>query len=285
LADKGITFAKDGETGESSMKVADTSKALNPSSELLKNNSNLTPAQQAEQQRVEDLKTGAQSPNYDSHEPGVVGEFGPEQPGVVSKTPDSYFNSQASQFDGKGVFAQRGTGACSDFGMTVGGRCPDVESYKNNFKLATSRFCSLTGKKVVITSGNRTGPCNKLVGGASGSSHMSGLAMDTAFSNLNNQEKVVAYLYFVAQGFNNLGGYGSNKAVHMDMRASVNRWGPNYSISSCQSGLYPDYARTAFSLMGVSPCDRDSSAPARAKAALQKMSKSEFAIPATQAGQ
>lgn len=225
---------------------------------------------------------GSASPNYDSHEPGVVGEYGPEQPGYESKVTDSQISSQAKSFDGKGVFVNPGTGSCSGWGMTVGGSCPDANSYLPNFKLATSRFCALTGKKTVITSGNRSSSCNARVGGASGSAHMSGLAMDISFSNLNENEKVIAYLYYVAQGFNNLGGYGANKAVHMDMRNSSNRWGTDYTIKSCKSGLYPDYARTAFSLMGLNPCDRDSSAPSRAKAALQKIGKPDFAIPATE---
>jgi Peptidase M15 len=229
-----------------------------------------------------DNLSGEQSPHYDSGEPGgMVGTAGPEQPAVSSTVPDSQIDSGAKSIDGSKVFVDKGTGNCTNYGMIVGGSCPDTESYVAEFKLTTARFCALTGKKVVITSGNRSPACNARVGGAKGSSHMSGKAMDTAFSNLSGDEKVVAYLYFVGQGFNNLGGYGANKALHMDMRNSVNRWGRNYSYTSCSSGNYPDYARKAFSLMGLQPCQRDSSAPSRARAALIKMGKQEFTVRTT----
>jgi Peptidase M15 len=236
-------------------------------------------------QKEIDNMSGENSPYHDTFEPtGVVGANGPEKTAVVSTVPDKQIAENVKDFNSQNTFVDKGTGNCTNYGMAVGGSCPDIESYTSQFKITTSRLCALTGKKMIITSGNRSPACNARVGGAKGSSHMSGKAMDTAFSGFSEEEKTVGYLFFVAQGFNNLGGYGANKAVHMDMRSSVNRWGPNYSYTSCQSGRYPDYARKAFALMGLTPCDRNASAVQRAKDALIKMGKQDFAIPANNSG-
>jgi hypothetical protein len=218
--------------------------------------------------------TGIQSPNYDSHEPS--GRHDNSENAVESRTTESQINQSAQSFNSNNTFVQRGTGECANWGMTVGGSCPNSENYKNGFKMTTANLCRITGKSLNITSGNRSPSCNKRVGGASNSSHMGGKAMDTNFLGYSDDEKTVLVLYFIANGFNNIGGYGSNKAIHMDYRNSVNRWGPNYSITSCSSNRFPDYTRKAFSLIGLQPCSRDTDAPSKAVQALKKLGKTNF---------
>jgi hypothetical protein len=104
--------------------------------------------------------------------------------------------------------------------------------------------------------------------------------MDTRLDNYSGDEKVVVVMYLAAQGFNNFGGYGPNAAMHFDMRNSVNRWGPNYSISSCEARLFPDYFRKAMAIMGSEPCQRDSGLKQKAINALKKMGKDDFIKPA-----
>ena len=227
----------------------------------------------------QDQKTGIESPHYDTYEGGYSGS-GSRAPAISSVVPDSEIKRSAESFDARNTFTGPVKAGCEGYGMDVGGSCPDKESYQNSFKFVTSRLCSLTGKRLSITSGNRSPSCNARVGGARGSSHVSGKAMDTAFTGYTNDEKTVVVLFFLAQGFNNAGGYGANKAMHMDMRNGVNRWGPNYSYTSCSSALFPDYSRKAFALIGLSPCDRTGAAVSKAKEALIKMGKQDFAVQA-----
>lgn len=235
-----------------------------------------TPGSENGGTQTNDNLVGTQSPNYDSGEDNHI-DSGPLQRGVE----DSQIKQSAQSFDGSKYFVNRGTGSCANFGIDVGGSCPDVESYKDDFKSAVSNLCSnLTGKRLKITSGNRSEPCNRAVKGASGSSHMSGLAMDTRLDNYSGDEKVLVVMYLAAQGFNNFGGYGSNAAMHFDMRSSVNRWGPNYSISTCEAKLFPDYFRKAMAIMGSEPCQRDYQLKQKAINALIKMGKEKFTIPA-----
>jgi hypothetical protein len=226
--------------------------------------------------QTNDNLVGTQSPNYDSGEDNHINS-GPLERGAE----DSQIKQSAQNFNGSQYFVNRGTGSCANFGIDVGGSCPDAESYQSDFKSTVSNLCSnLTGKRLKITSGNRSVACNARVGGASGSSHMSGLAMDTRLDNYSNDEKVLIVMYLAAQGFNNFGGYGANAAMHFDMRSSVNRWGPNYSISSCEARLFPDYFRKAMAIMGSEPCQRDSQLRQKAINALKKMGKDNFTTPA-----
>lgn len=64
------------------------------------------------------------------------------------------------------------------------------------------------------------------------------------------------------------------------MRSTVNRWGPNYSISTCEARLFPDYFRKAMAIMGSEPCQRDYQLKQKAINALIKMGKEKFTIPA-----
>lgn len=235
-----------------------------------------TPGSEYGSTQTNDNLVGTQSPNYDSGEDNHINS-GPLQRGVE----DSQIKQSAQSFDGSKYFVNRGTGSCANFGIDVGGSCPDVESYQSDFKSTVSNLCSnLTGKRLKITSGNRSVACNARVGGASGSSHMSGLAMDTRLDNYSGDEKVIVVMYLAAQGFNNFGGYGANAAMHFDMRNSVNRWGPNYSISSCEARLFPDYFRKAMAIMGSEPCQRDGQLKQKAIAALKKQGKDDFVKPA-----
>lgn len=241
-----------------------------------KNTNPITPGSDYGGPRTSDNLTGTQSPNYDSGEENHINS-GP----LVRGVEDSQIKQSVQNYNGSQYFVNRGTGSCADYGIDVGGSCPDRESYKSDFKATMSNLCSnLTGKRLKITSGNRSAACNARVGGASGSSHMSGLAMDTRLDNYTEGEKVIIVMYLAAQGFNNFGGYGPNGAMHFDMRSDVNRWGPNYSISSCESRLFPDYFRKAMSIMGSEPCQRDYNLRQKAINALNKMGKSEFAKPA-----
>lgn len=223
-----------------------------------------------------DNLTGVQSPNYDSHE-SMQESYGPVTPGINN----TQLSSVANSYDGAKVnFANPGSGNCSGYGIDVGGSCAS-KAFQQQFLSTVSNLCSnLTGKRLKITSGYRDPACNARVGGASQSSHMSGLAMDTSLEGYSQDEKVIVALYFMAQGFNNFGGYGPNGAMHLDMRNSVNRWGRCYSISCCNDAYFPEYFRIAMSKVGSTPCARDSGLRQKAINALKQMGKEKFTIPA-----
>ena len=84
-----------------------------------------------------------------------------------------------------------------------------------------------------ITSAYRDPAYNAKVGGAKGSAHMSGDAIDFSVDGLDDAQKADVVGWWRKQGAKGLGYYPRSDSVHVDLRDGPNRaWGPNYSSSS-----------------------------------------------------
>ena len=93
------------------------------------------------------------------------------------------------------------------------------------------------GRGVLITSGFRDADRNRNAGGATNSVHLSGNAVDVAFSG--NQEDTINFIKQAsAKGIRGIGVYGPGQ-VHIDM-GSKRVWGPDYHAESI-----PSWARAA----------------------------------------
>lgn len=97
---------------------------------------------------------------------------------------------------------------------------------------------SQTGLSFTITSGYRDPARNRKAGGASGSMHLKGAAVDIKFTgDANTTVKVIQMAS--ALGFGGIGVYRPG-SLHLDVRPQRVGWGPNYSQSSV-----PGWAATA----------------------------------------
>jgi len=93
------------------------------------------------------------------------------------------------------------------------------------------------GRGVLITSGFRDADRNRNAGGATNSVHLTGNAVDVAFSG--NQEDTINFIKQAsAKGIRGIGVYGPGQ-VHIDM-GSKRVWGPDYHAESI-----PSWARAA----------------------------------------
>lgn len=80
----------------------------------------------------------------------------------------------------------------------------------------------LMGKPLSINSGYRTAEHNKSVGGAPGSAHVTGEAVDIGTRGWTERERIDLVLYARKLGFTGVG-IGSS-FIHIDMKARVASW-------------------------------------------------------------
>ncbi|MCD1644813.1 YcbK family protein [Aurantimonas coralicida] len=86
---------------------------------------------------------------------------------------------------------------------------------------------------VPVTSAYRDPDYNAKVGGAKGSAHVHGDAMDFSVRGLDEAQKAEVVDWWRQQGATGLGYYPKSDSIHVDMREGPNRaWGPNYSHTS-----------------------------------------------------
>jgi hypothetical protein len=86
---------------------------------------------------------------------------------------------------------------------------------------------------IPITSGHRDAAENARVGGARGSQHMGGKAIDISLQGLTETQKAAVIDHALANGAKGIGYYPNSDSAHIDFRAGGNAaWGPNYSRSS-----------------------------------------------------
>lgn len=84
-----------------------------------------------------------------------------------------------------------------------------------------------------ITSGHRDATTNAKVGGARGSQHIEGRALDISLRGLNDAQKAAVVDHALANGARGIGYYPHSESVHVDFREGANAaWGPNYSKTS-----------------------------------------------------
>ncbi len=126
--------------------------------------------------------------------------------------------------------------ACrANYGIDPGGSCPDTVHLTQLVKKTAMQACTvIKGKRITSQSQYRNPSCNKRVGGAQASSHMSGMALDINVNNLSSTERQAVFMVFKKNGFNNIGCYRQGSGnVHLDHRGGgPRRWGPSYSRDS-----------------------------------------------------
>jgi hypothetical protein len=173
-------------------------------------------------------------------------------------------------------------GECSDFGVKItGGSCGyGPNDMDPKLKLAFRNLCRLNKQKMNITNSRRESKCS----GKNEAWHSGGRAFDSEFTPFNDKDKTIMALYFMAHGFNGIGGYGpsgkGNGAPHFDVRPNTQRWGPGGKGATCARNNYPPFVVKAFDEVGVQPCDVSISPSAmkeKAQAALRRLGKPEYA--------
>lgn len=88
---------------------------------------------------------------------------------------------------------------------------------------------NLFGKQIAIKSGFRDPKTNEKVGGAKGSQHIHGAALDLDVSGLSKPERLELIRIASAQGFTGIGVY--NNSLHLDI-GPRRSWGPSYGFES-----------------------------------------------------
>lgn len=129
----------------------------------------------------------------------------------------------------------------NNFGIDPGGSCPNVNSLTSLVKKTAMEACTIAKKRLISQSQYRSPNCNRRVGGAGASSHMSGMALDINVNNLTSVERQAVFMVFKQRGFNNIGCYrrGSGN-VHLDHRpGGPRRWGSDYSNATFNAANCP----------------------------------------------
>lgn len=85
------------------------------------------------------------------------------------------------------------------------------------------KACTIIKKRLKSVSAFRNSSCNSKVGGAAGSQHVHGTAIDLSQSGLTSSDKIKVYGIFKLNGFNGVGCYGSGH-VHFD-HGAARKWG------------------------------------------------------------
>jgi hypothetical protein len=89
------------------------------------------------------------------------------------------------------------------------------------------------GSQLKITSGYRDPIRNRRVGGAAGSKHLSGLAVDISTAGFTQNEVLALLRLASANGITGIGVYSGD--VHFDIRNEKTVWGSDYSSDSIPS--------------------------------------------------
>lgn len=113
----------------------------------------------------------------------------------------------------------------------------------NNWELVQGDF----GRAVTVVSGSRDSATNAKAGGAKGSQHLSGNAIDVDVSNMSIEDRKRLISLASARGFTGIGIY--ENSLHFDMRAGgPAMWGPSHhadSIPAWASGAREAHAANA----------------------------------------
>lgn len=159
---------------------------------------------------------------------------GPTKPVNASTTPESGKTFWQRMFGGDSKLEPAATPAASK--LTV---APGVNTQETNPALMAkvNALQGKFGKKLTIISGKRDAAHNAGVGGAKGSQHLHGNAVDLQFSG--NQEETNQLISLASSmGFGGIGVYGPGN-LHLDVGAR-RAWGPDYKV-----GSVPTWAKTA----------------------------------------
>lgn len=109
---------------------------------------------------------------------------------------------------------------------------PRIDGLSGRARSAYDEFLQTYGD-VPLTSAYRDPAYNAKVGGAKGSAHVHGDAMDFSVRGLDEAQKAEVVNWWREKGARGLGYYPNSDSIHVDMREGPNRaWGPNYSHTS-----------------------------------------------------
>ena len=103
-----------------------------------------------------------------------------------------------------------------------------------------------------VTSGFRTPEQNQRAGGAKGSAHLEGKAIDLSLRGLDPQKKAEVLQWWKDQGAGGFGYYPRSDSAHVDF-GSPRAWGPNYSRTSL--GQTPEFFQKFASLHTGQPVE------------------------------
>lgn len=115
------------------------------------------------------------------------------------------------------------------------------------------------------TSGFRDASHNKKVGGAKGSAHIDGSALDMSLRGLDEAQKAEVVQWWRDRGAKGIGYYPNSDSIHVDIREGANRaWGPNYSRTSLGQTpqWFQDIASTHLNTPAVAPDTAVAATPA-----------------------
>jgi uncharacterized protein YcbK (DUF882 family) len=115
-------------------------------------------------------------------------------------------------------------------------------------KKALMEACAVIKKPIPVNSAYRDPACNKKVGGAGKSMHMSRLAVDINAGALGENAKSV-WLVFKQNNFKGIGCYNPN-TVHLDLRSADARWGPDFTSGTFKASNCPKYLLEVFNSGG-----------------------------------
>lgn len=113
----------------------------------------------------------------------------------------------------------------------------DVASLKPEMKKGLNSLISFWNEDLVLNSASRDAKTNAKVGGAKGSQHKQGNAVDISVAGWSLEKRKKFIQTASANGFTGIGVY--NNAIHLDM-GQLRAWGPSYKI-----GSVPAWARGA----------------------------------------
>jgi len=109
---------------------------------------------------------------------------------------------------------------------------PRIDGLSGRARSAYDRFLQSYGD-IPLTSAYRDPAYNAKVGGAKGSAHVHGDAMDFSVRGLDEAQKAEVVNWWRQQGATGIGYYPNSDSIHVDLREGPNRaWGPNYSHTS-----------------------------------------------------
>lgn len=106
---------------------------------------------------------------------------------------------------------------------------PDISNIRPEVLSGLSQLQQSFGKKLPIVSGFRDRNRNAKAGGAKGSQHIHGNALDLDVSHLNREERIQLIKMARQQGWGGVGIY--NNSIHLD-KGPKRAWGANYRSTS-----------------------------------------------------
>ena len=202
------------------------------------------------------------------------GQLDPADAMKLTSAIDTGYDRQRGMQIGEGIYSGNtvgGTAAESDYQTTITGIVPGAQvkvsgrripivtgtqpgrqplqmdgvqpKLINNWELVQGDF----GRAVTVVSGSRDAATNAKAGGAKGSQHLSGNAIDVDVSNMSIEDRKRLISLASARGFTGIGIY--QNSLHFDMRAGgPAMWGPSHhadSIPAWASGARETHAANA----------------------------------------